>query len=254
MVVAEFFIPHGHCYLWKPELVGLHIISDALTALAYYSMPLVLTYFVVKRRDIPFNWIFLLFGAFIVSCGTTHMIEIWTLWHPDYWLSGLVKAFTALISLHTANQLVPLLPLALATPSAAQFEAVKTEIQERQRAETELLREKTHLALAQKVARTGSWEFDFATEQLAWSDEIFRIYGLLPEQPIPTFSEHRQTIHPEDRTVWDTTMNQLIQGQPCQLEYRIVRPDGSIRHILSQGEPIYKADGQVEKLLGTVLV
>jgi PAS domain S-box-containing protein len=253
MVVAEFFIPHGHCYLWKPELVGLHIISDALTALAYYSIPLMLTYFVVKRRDIPFNWIFLLFGAFIVSCGTTHIIEIWTLWHPDYWLSGLVKAFTALISLYTANQLVSLLPLALAMPSAAQFEAVKTEIQERQRAETELLREKTHLALAQKVAHTGSWEFDFAREQLAWSNEIFRIYDLPPDRPVLTFSEHRQAIHPEDRAVWDTAMNQLIQGQPCQLEYRIVRPDGSIRHILSQGEPICNADGQVEKLLGTVL-
>jgi len=121
MVIAEFFIPHGHWYLWKPELVGLHIVSDALTAVAYYSIPLVLVYFVVKRRDVPFNWIFLLFGTFIVSCGTTHIVEIWTLWHPDYWLSGLLKAFTAVISLYTASELISLLPQALATPSAAQF-------------------------------------------------------------------------------------------------------------------------------------
>jgi two-component system NtrC family sensor kinase len=125
MVIAEFFIPHGHCYLWKPELVGLHIVSDALTALAYYSIPLLLTYFVAKRRDVPFNWIFLLFGTFIVSCGTTHIMEIWTLWHPNYWLSGLLKAFTAVVSLYTASELVSLLPQALAMPSAAQFEAVK---------------------------------------------------------------------------------------------------------------------------------
>ena len=57
MVIAEFFIPHGHCYLWKPELVRLHIVSDALTALAYYSIPLMLVYFVAKRRGVPFNWI-----------------------------------------------------------------------------------------------------------------------------------------------------------------------------------------------------
>ncbi|MDP8964048.1 MAG: diguanylate cyclase, partial [Cyanobacteriota bacterium] len=117
MAIAEFFIPHGHCYLWKPELVGLHIVSDALTALAYYSIPLMLVYFVAKRRDVPFNWIFLMFGAFIVSCGTGHLMEIWTLWHPNYWLSGFVKAFTALVSIYTAFELVSLLPQALAMPS-----------------------------------------------------------------------------------------------------------------------------------------
>ena len=121
MVIAEFCIPHGHSYLWKTELVGLHLVSDALTALAYYSIPLMPPYFVTQRRNVPFNWIFLLFGAFIVSCGTTYIVEIWTLWHPNYWLSGLIKAFTAVISLYTASELMSLLPQALATPSTAEF-------------------------------------------------------------------------------------------------------------------------------------
>ena len=146
MILAEFFIPHGHCYLWKPELVGLHIVSDALIALAYYSIPVTLTYFVAKRQDVPFNWIFLLFGAFIVSCGTGHVMDIWTLWHPNYWLSGFVKAFTAVVSIYTAFELVSLLPQSLAMPSAAQFEAVKNEVKERQRAEAELIRSKDLLA------------------------------------------------------------------------------------------------------------
>jgi signal transduction histidine kinase/DNA-binding NarL/FixJ family response regulator len=131
---TENFIPHGHCYLWKPDLVGLHIVSDALIAIAYYSIPLTLIYFVQKRRDIPFNWIFLLFGTFIISCGTTHLLEIWTLWHPVYWISGMTKLGTAAISLYT----VRLLPVALAIPSAAQLEAVNDEIKERQRIEVEL--------------------------------------------------------------------------------------------------------------------
>ena len=253
ILLAEFFIPHGHCYLWKPELVGLHIVSDALTALAYYSIPLMLVYFVVKRRDVPFNWIFLLFGAFIISCGTTHIMEIWTLWHPNYWLSGLLKAFTAAVSLYTACQLVGLLPQALAMPSAAQFEAVITEIKERQQAEAALLREKTHLALAQKIAHVGSWEFDFATKEITWSDETFRIYGLAPGQPTPTLSEHWQKVHVEDRSVWNKKVSQLVRGQSCQLEFRIVRPDGSIRHLFAQGEPIFNANGQVYKLFGTLL-
>ena len=250
MVLAEFFIPHGHCYLWKPGLVGLHVVSDALTALAYYSIPLTLIYFVTKRRDVPFNWIFLLFGAFIIPCGTTHLLEIWTLWHPNYWLSGSIKAFTATVSIYTAWELVSLLPQALAIPSTAQLEK---EIRERQKAEAALLREKNHLAQAQKVAHVGSWEYDLATQELAWSDETFRIYGLATGQPTPTFREHRQQIHPEDRKVWTKTLRQIAQEKSGELEFRILQPDGQIRHLLAHGEPVFNADGQVYKLFGTVL-
>ncbi|MEQ8956995.1 MAG: diguanylate cyclase, partial [Coleofasciculus sp. C2-GNP5-27] len=196
MVLAEFFIPHGHCYLWKPGLVWLHLISDFLTALAYYSIPLTLTYFVTKRSDVPFNWIFWLFSWFIIACGTTHIMEIWTLWHPNYWLSGWIKASTALISVVTAAELVRLLPQALTIPSTAQLEA---EIKERQKAQAALWQEKTHLAQAQKVAHVGSWEFDLATQNITWSDETFRIYGLSPGQPTPTIREHWQTIHGNNR-------------------------------------------------------
>jgi hypothetical protein len=215
MLLAEFFIPHGHCYLWKPELVGLHIASDALTALAYYSIPITLTYFVAKRRDVPFNWIFLLFSAFIISCGTTHILEIWTLWHPDYWLSGSLKALTAVVSIYTAFTLIGLLPQALAIPTTAHLEK---EIKERQRAEAALLREKTHLAQAQKVAGVGSWEFDLATQKITWSDEIFRIFGLDRKQPTPTLSRHWQQIYPEDRKVWKTSRVQaeLIERQQAE--------------------------------------
>lgn len=122
------FIPHGHCYLWQPGLVWLHVVSDSLIALAYYSIPITLVYFVRKRRDIPFDWVFLLFGAFIVFCGTTHILEVWTLWHPFYWLSGFIKAITAIVSLYTTAALVSLLPLAIALPSPAQIEATNREL------------------------------------------------------------------------------------------------------------------------------
>jgi signal transduction histidine kinase len=140
------FIPHGHCYLWKPELVWLHVIADTLITLAYYSIPIMLVNFVRQRQDIPFNRIFLLFGAFIVSCGTTHLMEIWTLWHPNYWLSGLVKAITALVSVYTALEMIPLLPKVLALPSPAQLEEANQtlieEIVERKRAQAELQKAK----------------------------------------------------------------------------------------------------------------
>lgn len=122
------FVPHGHCYLWKPGLVWLHILSDSLIALAYYSIPISLIYFVHKRKGLPFKGVLLLFGAFIISCGTTHIMEIWTLWHPTYWLSGSIKAITALISVYTAMTLVPIIPQALALPSPALLAASNAEL------------------------------------------------------------------------------------------------------------------------------
>ena len=137
------YIPHGHCYLWQRELVGLHIASDSLIAIAYYSIPLSLLYFVSQRKDLPFRNIFWLFGAFILSCGTTHVMEVWTLWHPVYWLSGSLKFITALISAYTALALIPLIPQALALPSPTQLEMInqtlQKEIAEREQIATTLL-------------------------------------------------------------------------------------------------------------------
>jgi PAS domain S-box-containing protein len=136
------FIPHGHCYLWNTGLVWLHLLSDTLIALAYFSIPLTLLYFVKNRKDLPFSKIFLLFSAFIIACGLTHLMEVWTLWHPTYWLSGAMKAVTAVISLFTAVTIIPLVPLALALPNPDQMKTankeLKIQIAERQRAETAL--------------------------------------------------------------------------------------------------------------------
>ncbi|AFY32126.1 sensor histidine kinase [Calothrix sp. PCC 7507] len=150
------FIPHGHCYLWKTGLVWLHIISDSLIALAYFSIPIALVYFVRKREDLPFKSILLLFGAFIISCGTTHIMEIWTLWHPTYWLSGFIKAFTAFISVYTALTLVPIIPQALALPSPAQLEIansqLKLTLKELADTQTQLIHTEKMSSLGQLVA------------------------------------------------------------------------------------------------------
>ena len=117
------FIPHGHCYLWKPGLVWLHILSDSLIGISYYCIPVTLIYFTRKREDLPYKWLLLLFGSFIFFCGTTHLMEVWTLWHPSYWLSGLLKAITAFISVYTALTLLPIIPRLLAVASPKQLRA-----------------------------------------------------------------------------------------------------------------------------------
>jgi hypothetical protein len=132
-------LPHGVCILWDKPLLVLHVLSDSLIAFSYFSIPLALVHFVRRRRDLAFNWIFILFAAFIVACGLTHVMGVWTLWEPVYWLDGMVKAFTAAISLVTALILWPLIPKVLALPSPAQLAAANKELEdqiaERRRAE-----------------------------------------------------------------------------------------------------------------------
>jgi len=122
LLAVNGFIPHGHCYLWRPGLVWLHAASDSLIALAYVAISATLAYLVHKtRQDIPFHWMFLAFGSFIVACGTTHFMDVWTLWRPNYWLAGGLKLITAVASVTTAFTLPPLVPKALALVQEAKL-------------------------------------------------------------------------------------------------------------------------------------
>lgn len=135
-------MPHGYCYRWDPTVVRLHVIADTLIALAYYSIPITLAYFVRKRRDLPFSWMFIMFAGFIVACGTTHLMEIWNIWNGNYRLAGVIKAATALLSVSTAVLLVKLIPIALSLPSTAQLAKLNRElarqVDQRLRAESDL--------------------------------------------------------------------------------------------------------------------
>jgi signal transduction histidine kinase/CheY-like chemotaxis protein len=108
------FMPHGHCYLWQPGTLWLNVGSDGLIAAAYYAIPFGLYYLVRERRaEIPYPGILLMFAAFIFLCGTTHVMEIWTVWHPDYRQAGLLKALTGAVSVATMLALFRIMPKAL---------------------------------------------------------------------------------------------------------------------------------------------
>ena len=117
---SQMFHPHGYCYLWQANLVGAHVISDGLIGISYIAISATLIYLVWRGRQLlPFSWIFVAFGLFIVACGATHLVEIWTLWTPVFWLSADVKIVTAVASVATAVVLPPLLPKVLAVLQAA---------------------------------------------------------------------------------------------------------------------------------------
>ena len=124
------FMPHGFCFLWRPDVLWLHVISDAIIALAYFCIPIALVIFARRRRDVPFRMVFWLFGAFILLCGTTHLLSIWVLWHPTYYLEGFIKAATAVASIGTAIMVVRLMPEALLFPSPAQLREANAKLQE----------------------------------------------------------------------------------------------------------------------------
>ena len=117
LFAQQNFIPHGFCLAWEPGLLGLHVISDSIIAIAYYSIPFALLYFISSRRDLAFRGIFALSGAFILACGTTHIMGVVTLWYPAYWLDGIIKLFTAAVSIFTAAAIWWAMPKALALPS-----------------------------------------------------------------------------------------------------------------------------------------
>src|SRR5271154_3732731 len=114
--MPQDFMPHGYCFLWDPLVLWLTVISDGLITLSYYCIPVVLIYFIRKNRDIPFNRIFWMFGTFIMACGTTHLMEIWNVWHGSYLLAGVLKAITAVVSVITAAMLIPLVPEVISLP------------------------------------------------------------------------------------------------------------------------------------------
>jgi len=180
------FMPHGHCYQWLPEILWLHVISDGLIALSYATIPVTLTVFVMKRKDLAFRWIFVLFGLFILCCGATHALEVWTAWYGTYRLTGVTKAVTAGVSLSTAVALIPLIPKALRLPSPRQLEEANLRL-ERESAE----RLEAELALAERAG-----------------EEVFRaVFEAAPNGMILTGSDGRITFA-------NTAAEQIFEYEP----------------------------------------
>ncbi|MGC2720122.1 MAG: sensor histidine kinase [Candidatus Acidiferrales bacterium] len=110
-IFSTNFLPHKYCYLYDKQLIALHVGTDTVIWLSYVAISLTLVYLVRRtRREIPFSWMFLAFGLFIVACGFTHLMEVVVLWHPLYWLAGDLKLVTALASIVTAIALPGVVP------------------------------------------------------------------------------------------------------------------------------------------------
>ncbi|WP_442940371.1 PAS domain-containing sensor histidine kinase [Nostoc sp.] len=251
------FIPHGHCYLWKPGLVWLHLIADVLTGVAYYSIPVMLVYFVRKRRDMPFGSIFLMFSTFIVACGTTHLMDVWTLWYPTYWLSGLLKALTAFVSVLTTIELVSLMPQVLALPSPAQLEAANyqlaKEIAERIRTEEELRESEQRWQLALRGNNDGIWDWNVKTNEVFFSARWKEMLGYEDHEISNHLDECVTRVHPNDFDwVKQAVLDHFAQKTPFYItEYRALCKDGTYKWISDRGQALWDEDGNVVRMAGS---
>jgi len=253
------FQPHGFCYAWNSRLVWLHVFSDVLIAAAYFTIPLTLVRILRRRRDIPFSWMFALFGAFIVACGATHIMEVWNLWHAQYWLAGAVKALTAVASLGTAVVLSRVAPQIVKLPNLSDWAAananLETRIVERTndltRANETLRQHRETLGLAQKAARMGAWDRDVTTGRSHWTSELEEVFGLEPG----TYNDNPQMwpdlVHPDDLPALDKAVAEsLHQASEFSSEFRIIRPDGKQRWISARGSVIRDGEGRPNRMVG----
>lgn len=236
-LASDGFMPHGHCYLWTPELLWTFVISESIIVLSYFSIPFALMYFVSKRSDLQFNWIFKLFSLFIFACGITHLLGIWTIWHPDYWLDALVNAATAMVSLVAAVLLWRLIPLALKLPSTQQLEDVVSQLQQeverRKATEAELFRLKAasdeRFRILFDQAAIGVAEVDADTGVfLRINRKYCDILGYSPDEMQSV--NYRSLIHPDDRPAVQEKLQSLISGMLAEfsMEERFLHKNGDL--------------------------
>ncbi|HET8904842.1 MAG TPA: ATP-binding protein [Saccharospirillum sp.] len=209
------FIPHGHCYYWRSDLLVLHAGSDAVIAIAYFTTPLALAKLWYDRADLGYRWIIKLFAAFIVACGTTHLIGIWNIWNAHYYLEGIIKLITAGISIVTAIMIWPLLPKVLAIPSpsllAERNEALHEEMLKRTHAEQQL--RSLYESLEQTVAQR--------TEELEQAKQAL-------EMQIETSEQVKQRL----QSIFESAPNGMI----------VVASDGIILQANSMAHSIFHYD------------
>ncbi|MFW9844392.1 MAG: PAS domain S-box protein, partial [Candidatus Thorarchaeota archaeon] len=128
----------------------------------------------------------------------------------------------------------------------------KTKIALRE-SERKLRQSQTRLAEAQRIAHSGSWVWDIEEDTILWSDEIYRIFGLAPQEFSATYEAFLDSVHPDDRDFVKVSVDEAIHNrEPYSIDHRIIRPDGSCKHVHEEGEVTYSDDGKPVQMMGTV--
>jgi PAS domain S-box-containing protein len=239
------FMPHGICYFWNPIIVWLNVISDAVIAASYFTIPVFLFLVAGNRKDFKFHWGFLAFSAFILACATTHLMDIWTIWHAMYRLDSVMKAAAAVISVTTAALLFPLIPSLFHLCSPVQLalanEILASEVELRKRMATVLERQAGLLELAHDaiMVRDLDGRIEF------WNRGAENLYGW-SKQVAEGRIKHEllKTVFPEPL---EEIRRKLIETGYWEGELQHTKRDGSTI-IVSSPWVLRGVDGRIEVL------
>ncbi len=199
------YLPHGYCFTWSPGLLWTMVGADAVVALAYFSIPVAILYFVRRRPGTVVHTAGLLFAAFIISCGLTHLMDIWTIWRPDYGLQAIVKVVTAALSAATAIAVWKMMPQALAIPRveslSAVIRALEAEVSRRRTAEEQASDTEQHLALALASIDAGLIATDLQGRVVRMNEVAERLTGWRQAEAL-------------GRSYWDVFVQEERIGKP----------------------------------------
>lgn len=236
---SERLLPHGFCYLWNPLLIWLHGLSDTLIAISYFSIPPTLIY-LVRKRSIPFDWMFVCFGCFIAACGATHLMEVVTLWTPVYWISGGVKVLTVFASLPTAILLARAVPQILEMPTAEEMRVANEEL----KLQARILREQAALLdLCQDAILVQAMN----GEILLWNQGAERVYGWTKAEAIGKNSH--ELLQTSFSPPLDEIMSKLVNTGHWEGQLQKERRDGETLFVSSRWALGRDAAGCPEKVL-----
>lgn len=274
--MAGQLLPHAFCISASQPLLYLHLVSDSLIAFAYLLIPVAILRFTLRRRDLPFGWVAWMFGAFIVACGATHILHVWTLFYPVYWYSGVVKAFTGVVSLATAWLIWQLTPKLLSLPSAEDLKrangALQAEIAHRRSVEAELRSAKAELeALLSSTQRSAVKAIEEERAQLlALANNISQLAWMTDSEGSISWYNRRwfeytgtvlsdmqdwgwKAVHHPDHAqrVEEKFRRHIAAGQPWEDTFPLRGADGQYRWFLSRAFPLHDQTGKIVRWFGT---
>jgi PAS domain S-box-containing protein len=225
-------------------MVWLHVISEGLITLSYYCIPVVLIYFIRKNRDIPFNRIFWMFGTFILACGSTHLMEVWNVWHASYLLAGVVKGITAVVSVITAAMLIPLAPRVMSLPGRMHLQEENRKLAD-EVADGEWLEQvRGHLAAVVESSDDAIISKTLDGTITSWNPRAKKLFGYSSSEAVG--KSMRMLLPPERAGEEANILARIGRGERVEhFETVRVRKDGKRINISATISPIKDSGGAI---------
>jgi two-component sensor histidine kinase len=239
-----------HCGTWSDFHGWLYILSDTTIWASYFAIPLLLMRMLRKRDDIPFPKIIWLFVAFIIFCGTTHVMDAIIFWWPAYRLSALIRLFTAIVSAVAVYALYKVMPLIFSLRSVKELEY---EINQRKIAEEKLAASEFLLREAGRIGRVGGWEYDLVSKKTTWSDTVYDIFGVPCSYLANNENDFEFFSGPVKKSIKEIMPKSIVECKGFDKEVQIKTASGATLWISICGECFQNEAGETTKLKGVIM-